>query len=372
MTPEAEIRLGMDISYIRLNNAGLGAYVRELKTALENINKSIDITFFEVGQDRDNLLQKKIQTRFNTLYRDLIWLNFILPFQAKRRKIEVLHMPVFYAPLIKPCHIVLTIHDMIWFDHPEYFPVWQRHFMKAFVPLAVKRSDAIIAVSTSTKNDIVEKLGISPNKIHVTHLGISDQFRIIEKSEVQKVKSKYNIDKYILVVGSVEPRKNLKRILEAFLQINRNNPDVFLVHVGSGMWKSESVFKDIERLGLVDSIRFLWNLPQKDLAALYNGALFLAFPSLYEGFGLPVIEAMACGCPVITSNISSLPEVSGDAALLVDPYDISQIAQAMKSFLCDSSFRKEYSEKGIARAREFSWEKCARLTLEIYQKVNAK
>lgn len=362
----------MDISFARLNKAGLGTYVRELKNALDNITPPNRMLYFEVGQDRDNTKPKRILTRLNTLYRDLIWLNFILPLQLKRKKVDVIHMPVFYAPVIKVCRTVVTIHDMIWFDHPEYFPIWQRHFMKMFVPIAAKKADAIITVSDSTKKDIIQKLGIQPEKISVTHLGIAKQFGIIDETEVLKTKSKYGLHKYVLVVGSVEPRKNLERILQAFKNISIMYPDLLFVHVGSGMWNSESVFKEVKRLGLGNSVRFIWHASQKDLAALYNGALFLAFPSLYEGFGLPVIEAMSCGCPVITSTLSSLPEIAGDAAILVDPYNTSQITQAMELILSEDSIRKEYSRKGIARAHEFSWEKCAQSTLKIYEKVYKK
>ncbi len=366
------MKVGMDMSFARFNKAGLGTYVRGLLEGFNQINHPCDFHYFDVMQERDDSKPKTLRTRVDTLYRDLLWMNFILPVQAKRMGVEMLHMPAFYIPMFKPAPTVVTIHDMVWYDHPEYFPIWQRNFMKLFVPQAAYHADAVIANSECTRQDIMSKLGISPQKVYVTHLGISGNFSVLPLEKVQRIKQKYRVDNYIFVVGSVEPRKNLERLFTAFAELRGKYPEVILIHVGTGMWKSSHVFSIVDQKGLTNSVRFLWDIPRDDLIALYNGALFSIFPSLYEGFGLPVVEAMACGCPVITSNISSLPEVAGEAAQLVDPYDVGQIKQAMDLFLGDTSTRSEYALKGRERARQFSWAKCAQETYQVYCKVLEK
>lgn len=363
------MKIGIDISFTKLNNAGLGNYVRGLLEGFSQIPSSIEFFHFDVNQTRNNLQPKTIRTRLDTLYRDLIWMNLVLPFKVKFHHLDLLHMPVFSAPLTKTLPTVITIHDMIWFDHPEYFPVWQRIFMKLIIPITARSANAVIAISENTRQDIIHKLGIAPQKIFVTPLGVSCEFSKINDDYVELCKQKYKLSKYFLMVGSVEPRKNLPRLLAAYSKIKDDFPEIKLVHVGSASWKNSEIFAMIEKLGLENSVHFLWNIPKVDLIALYNGAKFLVYPSLYEGFGLPVLEAMACGCPVITSDISSIPEVVGDAALMVDPYDVDMIADALRQFLTNESILVEYSCKGEQQAKKFSWKKCAENTLDVYKTV---
>jgi glycosyltransferase involved in cell wall biosynthesis len=362
-------KVGIDISFARLNRAGLGTYVRGLLEGFNQVYHPYELSYFDVGQERDDIKRKTLRTRANTLYRDLIWLNLVLPAQAKRKGVDMLHMPAFCAPIFKPSPTVVTIHDMVWFDHPEYFPVWQRSYMRFFVPQAAHNADAVIADSECTRQDIISKLRIPSHKVHVTHLGVSKSFSILPTIDIQRIKQKYEVEKYIFVVGSVEPRKNLERLLTAFAELRGKYPDIILIHAGTSKWKSSDVFSIVVNKGLTGSVRFLWNLPQEDLIALYNGALFFIFPSLYEGFGLPIVEAMACGCPVITSNISSLPEVAGKAALMINPYDIGQIKQAMETLYQDDKKRHDLSQKGLEHASFFSWEKCARETIAVYREI---
>lgn len=363
------MKIGIDVSLGRLNRAGVGAYVRGLLEGLKKIDCHTEFSYFDVNQDRDDSKPKTLRSRVNTIYRDIFWLNFVLPVQIKQKHVDLLHMPAFYAPVYKTRPTVITIHDMVWFDHAEYFPIWQRTYMRLFVPITAKNADAVIVDSESTRQDLIKKLQIPARKVHVTHLGVSKHFSVVPDAHVQKNKLKYELDEYILIVGSVEPRKNLRRLLIAFAELRGKYPNVILVHVGTSTWQSSDVFQLIEKMELSRSVRFLWNLPQEDLIALYNGALFFVFPSLYEGFGLPVIEAMACGCPVITSNISSLPEVAGEAAELINPYDTNQIREAMEALYQNEEKRQDLVQKGLIHANSFSWERCARETMAVYDEV---
>jgi glycosyltransferase involved in cell wall biosynthesis len=231
--------------------------------------------------------------------------------------------------------------------------------------------EGVITDSQNSKQDICRYLQIPFEKITVIPIASACHFRPLPEAQVGPLLDRYGLVRpYILYVGSVEPRKNLLRLLDAYVLLRQSLPQYRLVIVGArNYWKSSPVARAVEHQGLQAQVTFTGYIPDEHLPALYNGAALFCFPSLYEGFGLPVLEAMACGVPVVTSSTSSLPEVAGDAALLVDPYNVDEVADAMRRVLQDGDLAHDLRRRGLARAAQFSWEKTARETIAVYEKV---
>jgi glycosyltransferase involved in cell wall biosynthesis len=241
---------------------------------------------------------------------------------------------------------------------------------KLLFPKLIRDSDRIIADSYNTKKDIVNYYGVREEKISVIHLGASRGYRQLENQIVESVRSKYHLNfPFVLFIGTIEPRKNIPVLLKAFSICKKKLPELKLVIVGQKGWKYHAVFTTITNLHLQNDVLFLQYVPHEDLPAIYNAAELFVYPSLYEGFGLPPLEAMQCGVPVITSNTSSLPEIVGERGAMVNPDDIQGLASMMFDLLSDDSLRKENIRYGLSRARLFSWEKCALETQEIYEEV---
>jgi glycosyltransferase involved in cell wall biosynthesis len=358
--------IGIDISVINLNQAGSAVYTSNLIEALRNLGSGNEFHIFDVGQTRNMSKNKTIISRLKTIYRDLIWTHAILPFQVYKAKIDVLHIPVNVTPLFSTCPTVLTILDTTVLQLPQYFTLWHRYYSRMFLPRSARNATIILTISENSKRDIVKQLKINSEKVLVTYLSASKEFKPISQQEVEMVKRRYNLDSFILTVGALEPRKNLSRLLQAFSFLLKNGYHHTLVHAGPRGWLFDNIHNEIRRLGLNEFVRFLGYVPTNDLVGLYNAASLFVYPSLYEGFGLPVLEAMACGCPVITSNTSSLPEVVGDAAIMVNPYDVPEMTNAIKSLLEDQLECQRLRLKGIERAKQFSWQKCAKETLNAY------
>ena len=364
------MRVGIDLSVTNISQAGTTVYARNLAEALgSSLDADSTLHVFAVGQHRDMATRKTLRSRAETVYRDLVWTHLILPCLALREKVDVLHMPANVIPVFSPCPTVVTIHDTTVLQAPNRFTFWHRTYSRIFVPLSAKRASKVLADSEHSKRDIVRLFGVSPRKVEVVYLGASPEFRQILENEVAVVKRKYDLASFILTVGTLEPRKNVERLLQAFAVLRARESSYQLVHAGPRGWLFNDIMKEVERLGLQSTVRFLGGVPLEDLVGLYNAASVFVYPSLYEGFGLPVLEAMTCGCPVITSNVSSLPEVAGGAGILVDPYDVRQIAEAIREVLEDETRAQAMRQRGLERAKLFSWEQCAQETLSVYQQV---
>lgn len=359
--------IGMDTSVINLNQAGSAVYTSNLIEALRNLGCGDEFRLFDIGQTRDMSKSKTITSRLQTIYRDLIWAHTVLPYRTYKSKIDVLHIPVNVIPIFSNCPTVLTVHDTTILQNPQNFTFWYRNYSRLFLPMLAKKAKVILTVSENSKRDIVKQLKIPPEKVVVTYLAASDDFKTVSVRELERVKKCYNLDSFILTVGSLEPRKNIPRLLQAYASLLKKGFQHTLVHVGPKGWLYDEIYSEVERLSLNEKVRFLGRIPLPDLVSLYNAATLFVYPSLYEGFGLPVLEAMACGCPVITSNISSLPEVAGDAGILVDPSDVSQIADSIESVCEDKQKAGLLKNAGIKRAKEFSWKRCAKETLDVYR-----
>ena len=273
---------------------------------------------------------------------------------------DIVHCPTVAAPFFfRPrAKVVMTVHDLIPILHPRWHILRRRLYFNCFLRYRIRFVDHLIAVSANTKRDLVRCFNIAPEKISVSYNGVSKHFR----PGTGKKK------KCILAVGTIEPRKNLRRVIQAFVLLKKkhNLPHKLMI-AGAPGWYCQEELKLVEKHRAC--IELLGYVPDEDLPALYRQAACLVYPSLYEGFGLPVIEAMACGCPVIASDRSSLPEIAGDAALQVNPYDIGELADAILRVAMDASLREKMSALGLKKSAEFSWQRCAERTLQIYDKV---
>ena len=302
--------------------------------------------------------------RLRTLGRDLWWHQLGVSLAA--RGADLLHLPAALGPVRALLPTVVTIHDVIVLRFPELFPPWHRHYSRVVLPRLVRSAAAVITVSEAARADVVEYLGVVPERVTVVPNGVDPLFHPIDADgdEGRSVVDRYRLPPdFVLTVGAIEPRKNLPRILDAVRQLRRRGPTagITLVHAGPEGWLADDVSRG--------AAQFLGYVPATDLRALYSLARVLVYPSLWEGFGLPVIEAMACGCPVVTSTVSALPEVAGGAAVLVNPQSVEDIAAAIERFWLDDSWRRKYATDGLARARCFTWERCARETLAVYEQA---
>ena len=288
---------------------------------------------------------------------------------------DVLFVPAHVLPLIHPRRSVVTVHDLGYLAYPEAHKPSDRRYLDWSTRWNARRARIVIADSAATQADLIRAYGVDERKIRVIHLGRDETLAPVSDAQaLAEVQAPYGITahhgsaaQYMLYVGTLQPRKNLARVIEAFARAAAAPAfaGLQLVLAGKKGWLYDDLFAQVERMGLAGRVLFPGYVDDADLPALLSGALAFVFPSLYEGFGIPVLEAGACGVPVITSNTSSLPEVAGDAALLVDPHDVDAIAEAMTRLVTDEALRNELSRRGLANVRRFSWEKCARETLAV-------
>jgi len=313
----------------------------------------------------------------NKIINYLLFKIFNYPKIDKALGADIFFMPhINFIGLAGCAKSVITIHDLSFLRYPEFFSARKNfwHFT-INVKKLVKKFDLIVAVSEHTKRDIIELCGVDENKIKVIYSGTGKGFRKIlsidaDCGKLLEIKNKYNLpDKFILYLGTVEPRKNIEGIIAAYSEMRRAKSGlekVRLIIAGSKGWKSKKIYKNWEQSEFKDDIKFLDYIAGEDKVYLYNLASVFIYPSFYEGFGLPPLEAMACGAPVVASYSSSLPEVIGDAGLLVDPYNIRDIARAMESILSDETLKNKLVERGLERSKKFSWENAAKQYLEIF------
>jgi glycosyltransferase involved in cell wall biosynthesis len=305
-----------------------------------------------------------------------LWTHLRLSLEMVVRPPDVLFVPAHVLPLFHPRRSVATVHDLGFRYYPEAHRPADRRYLAWATAWNARRSTAVLADSQATRSDLVWEYGVSESKVHVVYLGRDESLiPVTDPEALEKTRVRYGLGKrYLLYVGTLQPRKNLGRMVEAFARL-ASAPlmvDVQLVLAGRRGWLYEDLFSQVRRQGLQERILFPGYVDEADLAALYSGALGYVFPSLYEGFGMPVLEAQACGVPVMTSNNSSLPEVAGDAALLVDPTDVDAIADAILRLATDEALRARLVERGFENVKRFSWEKCARETLEVLESVGKK
>jgi glycosyltransferase involved in cell wall biosynthesis len=367
------MRIGIDARPLVGPKSGIGHYLEEILLAwaaldTENEYYLFAHTDFELHKSLQGMRKVIQQGRFGPL-----WIQYAIPLLLVRYKIDLFWGPNYAIPLLNPGHskMVMTVHDMVASVFPETLPKRTAYHNRIGLPLYIQKVDRVITVSESSKSDIVKYLRYQPDKIEVTPLGVNESF-FQQSITPKKILIKYEIDyPYILCVGTIEPRKNLLRVIEAyFMLIKELEIEHRLVIVGAKGWKYTSIYEKLKQKSeLINRIIFPGYVPDEDLPAFYQGASMLVYPSLYEGFGLPPLEAMAAGTPVITSNVSSLPEVVGESGILVDPYSICEMVHAMKRIICDKKLAENLSRAGKERARKFTWERTAKKTMDIFEEV---
>lgn len=352
------MRIGIDTQSTTGRKTGIGSYTANLLAALRKIAPENE--FVELSWRQDVVMRTD---------RRLRWQQWGLGWAARQARVELLHVPGFDAPLWKPCPVVLTVHDLIGMLFAEDLPLVSRLYWSRWLPFTVRFADAIIADSECTRRDIVRLLRVPDERIRVIYPGVGESFRPQSARQIDACRLRYSLPKeYILYVGTIEPRKGVATIIEALARASARH---HLVIAGKRGWYWESALRRVSALNLEEQVHVLDYVPDADLPALYSGAKAFVFPSRYEGFGLPVLEAMACGCPVICSSTSSLPEVVGEAALLVTPGDPDLLAEAIDLLVDSADLQQDLRERGLRRAGRFTWEDTAHLTLEVYGQVAA-
>ncbi len=371
------MRVAINAMSVRAKYGGIGIYTKNLIEALSHIDKKnhylllLNVeNYHDFRIDRENFENLIVWAPFRKYY---IWEQFNLPFILKKKKIDLIHGPRDVLPLLCAIKSVVTIHDLGFLLFPHIIKFNPINYWSLFVKQSALKADHIIAVSESTKRDIIRLFNIPDAKITVTHEACNDSFKRIEdECELKRISTKYDFpDRFILYVGTIEPRKNLNVLLEALHILKKKHSiEHKLVIAGKKGWLYADFSKTIKRLGLEQDIVFTGYVSDEDLPGIYKLAELFVYPSKYEGFGLPLLEAMACGVPVIASNVSSIPEVVGDAGLLFDPYAPDQLADCIFQVLEDPLLRKKLISNGLKRKEAFSWQKTAEETLNIYKGVS--
>lgn len=368
------MRIGIDARILGYRRAGIGQYTYRLVEALAAIDQSDEFLIFHSRRDGDAIVHQP-NFRRRTLYTPCHYRfeQWTLPLELWPHDLDLLHSPDFIPPFRRNHASVITVHDLGFLHFPHFVTQDSAHHY-GLIDQAVRRTDHIIAVSESTKTDIINLLGVHERKITVIHEATTPDFHPRmdpgEMAEVAKVRERYGLYcPFILFVSTIEPRKNLPTLLRAFRRLlDEYKVDVELVVVGERGWLFEEVFSLTSELRLNGLVKFLGRVPAEDLPLIYNAAMIHAHPSFYEGFGLTPLEAMSSGTPTIVSNVSSLPEVVGDAGLLVAPDDLDGWTVAIWRLLSDSALRETMIEKGLKRAATFSWAKAAHQHLAVYRR----
>lgn len=301
-------------------------------------------------------------------WRRILWEQAAQPRLARRERLDLLHEPVYVGPLLAPCPIVVTIHDMSYFIYPELFQLAKRIYLQAMTQFTARHAAAIICDSESTRRDVLRILSVPGERVHTVHIGVDPEMQPLPRPAITEFRREHQLPlHFILFVGTLEPRKNLPMLLEAFAWLCQHSQLPHQLFIGGGKgWYYQTIEDQVEKLGLSERVHFPGFIPQAELPLWYNSADLFVYPSLYEGFGLPPLEAMTCGVPVITSNISSLPEVVGEGGVMVDPHEPVSLAREMLHLLSDPTASAELGMRGLAQARSFSWSNTARQTAAIY------
>ena len=370
------MRIGIDAHSVGTKLGGNESYAVNLIEALAQIDSVNHYTIYvTTSEARDRFTNRwsNFKVRSTLPHTPLIRIPISLSAELRKRPVDVLHVQ-FTAPPFCPCPVVVSIHDLSFEHLPETFKRRSRTQLRLTVRHSARRATRILSLSEHTRRDIIETYRIDAEKVSAIPLAAAEHFGPVnDNRELQRVRHNYGIaGDYILCVGSIQPRKNLARLIRAYALLRGNSSaDKLpkLVLVGKCAWLYDETLRTLEKAGVKDTVVVTGYVPENDLPALYSGALCFVYPSYFEGFGLPPLEAMKCGAPVIVGDRTSLPEVVGDAALSVDPFDIEAIAAAITRLVNNSALRHELSVRGQERARMFSWQHTARETLKVYTEV---
>jgi glycosyltransferase involved in cell wall biosynthesis len=364
------VRIGIDAR--KLHDFGIGTYIRNLLRQLARLDRDTEFVLICRAEDRESLtlLGENFRAIAESASNYSVSEQVRVPLALMREGVSLFHAPHYVLPLLVRCRSVVTIHDCIHLMFPQYLPNRAAlAYARASIGIAAQRATRVMTVSESSKRDILRFVDTAPDKIDVIYNAYDERFAIEPREEdVVRVRERFQLhDEFVLYAGNVKPHKNLERLIQAFHLVRRRGLDhLKLIVIGDEVSKYAALRRAVHRYQLHQYVRFLGYLPEETLAVMYRLAGVFVFPSLYEGFGLPPLEAMASGTPVVTSNVSSLPEVAGDAALLVDPYDPGAIADGIYMVLTDETTRRDLRRRGLERARLFSWETSVRRIRNIY------
>lgn len=382
-------RLAIDVTAGVNQGAGIGRATRETVEALAARPDAPQLTLFyarERGATADIGVAwlRDLATRYPAVRQRWLllpprWVTYAwlrrrlpLPVEAIVGPVDLVLAPDFVAPPAARARTLVTVHDLSFLTVPEHADPGLRRYLTAAVPPALRRAAHVIAVSETTRRDVITRLGLAPDRVTTVYNGVSDRFRPLDAPARAAARARLGLPaRCIVTLGTIEPRKNHLGLLRAFRLVAAAQPDVALVIGGRRGWLDQAVFDEVTHLGLGDRVRFLGPVPDTDLPALYAAATVFAFPSWYEGFGLPPLEALACGTPVVASAASSLPEVCGEAALLIDPADTAGLADALARLLTNDALRADLAARGPAQAARFTWAATADGLLSVIDRVLA-
>ncbi len=368
------MRIGFDGTPLLGQRSGVGHYTGRLLAHLVQQRPEWEYMLFSNRpfEPLEAELARTLPLADNFGFSRFVWMQLMLPRIIRQRQPDLCHFPNNTAPLCLSRPSVITIHDASLFLHSRHHPRSRLLALRLLLPHVARQATAVITVSHHARQDLMRALKLPAEKIHVIHEAAPVGFQpLIDPIQRRQLRARYNLpEQFVLFVGTMEPRKNLKRLIRAVGQLRQRGCDTRLVLVGPNGWLiNGSLEKEIEALDLKDAVQNLGYVPQEDLPGIYSLATLFAFPSLYEGFGLPPLEAMACGTPVLTSRDSAMAEICGEAACLVDPHEEEAIADGLACLLADPERREHLRQLGLARAQHYSWERTARETAVVYEKV---
>jgi glycosyltransferase involved in cell wall biosynthesis len=366
------LTIGIDASRVRVaQRTGTEQYSVALLRALMALETPHRWRLYAPGPPPDDLLPLPPRWEWRTIPFPRLWTHARLSWEMVRHMPDVLFVPAHVVPLVHPRRTVVTIHDLGYLHVPDAHPGRSRRYLDWSTRWSVRAARKVIAVSDATKDDLVQTLHVPAGKIAVVHHGVRPDLRRPPEPVIAATLTRLAIPRpYILFLGTVQPRKNLQRLIRSFRRVVAAGLPHALVIAGRLGWLAEPIQAEVAAQGLTGRVHFTGYVADDDVPTLYAGADAFAFPSLYEGFGMPALEAMACSVPVVASNTTSLPEIVGDAGLLVDPLDEAAIADALIAVLRDDTLRARLIAAGTTRVSRFSWERCARETLAVLEAMS--
>lgn len=379
------MRIGIDVRLMSHEMTGIGKHIEAVLESLLKIDETNEYFLYGKGDEKiNNILQyknvfykeisKKLYRSFLYKLQNMIWEQLRLPKAIRQDRIEIFYSPWFNVPLytlFSSVKTLITIHDVSTLVFPQYFSLIFRLYYNTLIRIAAKKSTVILTVSNNSKKDIIKLLNVANDKIRVVYNISSSNFKVYElEIKHDKIFKKYSIRRpYIFNTGGISERKNTRRLLIAFAQLIKKGFHGDLVLTGKGEFP-EAFHKIAEELKITSQLKYIGYVSDEDIVILYNGALATVYPSLYEGFGFPVIESMACGTPVVCSNTSSLPEIAGEAAILFDPYDVNQMAECIYHIIINSDLRFRLRSKGLERAKLFMTDNMGQKVLSVFDSLN--
>ncbi len=376
------MKIGIDGNEANVRDrVGSGMYSFQLIKHLYEIDTWNEYIIYLKEPPRIEMPKERKNWKYKTFGPEKLWTQFALPIKlyTQKIKLDVFYSPGHYAPRFCPFPTVVAPLDLAYLKFPEYFKKSDLIQLKQWTSYSVANASKIVTISESSKLDIIKYYKVDPKKIVVTYLGYdTETFQpVTDRNKIQEVMKKYNIAQpYILYLGTLQPRKNIVRLIQAFKLLTSDlaisKLGLKLVIVGKKGWLYDEIFAEVKKLNMEEIVVLTGYIQDEEKAAMLSGALLYTLPSLYEGFGIPIIEAMACGTPVVVSRISSLPEVVGEYGILIDPYSVPSIGEGLKLLVTDTELRERMSQQGLKWVKQFDWIHCARITLGVLEGVGRK